>query len=47
MEEDHKLFDLCVQNYNKQKEEEVERQKENDKKWEEIERVAGLKASCN
>uniref|UniRef100_A0A915D180 Protein phosphatase 2A regulatory B subunit n=1 Tax=Ditylenchus dipsaci TaxID=166011 RepID=A0A915D180_9BILA len=40
MEEDQKLFDICTQNYNKQREQEQERQMEKDRKWENLEKVA-------
>ena len=44
MEEDQKLFDLCVQNYNKQKEVEEKKQEEKQKQWDELEKVASTNA---
>ncbi|KAI1719616.1 protein phosphatase 2A regulatory B subunit (B56 family) domain-containing protein [Ditylenchus destructor] len=40
MEEDQKLFDICTQNYNKQRELEQQRQVEKQKKWDALEKCA-------
>lgn len=40
MEENQKLFDMCVQNYNKQKEQEQTELEGKQKRWEELERAA-------
>lgn len=40
MEENHKLFDVCVQNYNKQKEMEQQSIEDKQRKWEELEKAA-------
>lgn len=40
MEEDQKLFDLCTQNYNKQRELEKERLEEKQNKWKSLEKLA-------
>lgn len=40
MEEDQKLFDICTQNYNKQREAEQEKQLIKQKQWETLEKVA-------
>lgn len=45
MEEDQRLFDVCTQNYNKQKEIEEEKLAEKKKKWETLERVAANSAT--
>jgi len=47
MEEDHKLFDVCMQNYNKRIEQSTEKHEENNKKWEGIEHAARQKTPCN
>lgn len=44
MEEDQKLFDLCVQNYNKQKEMEQQKQEDKQKQWAELEKAANQNA---
>ncbi|KAL3083084.1 hypothetical protein niasHS_010886 [Heterodera schachtii] len=40
MEENQKLFDLCVQNFNKQKEQEQQKQQNNRRRWELLEKAA-------
>lgn len=40
MEEDQKLFDMCVQNFNKQRETEQEKCLVKQKQWETLEKVA-------
>lgn len=40
MEEDQKLFDMCVQNYTKQREAEQEKFLTKQKQWETLEKVA-------
>jgi hypothetical protein len=40
MEEDHVLFDLCVQNYNKQQNAESDKQLKNEERWKLIEQAA-------
>lgn len=44
MEEDQKLFDLCVQNYHKQKDMEQEKEEEKQKKWDELQKAANTNA---
>jgi len=40
MEEDQKLFDMCTQNFNKQREDDQERMASSQKKWESLEKAA-------
>lgn len=47
MEEDQKLFDICTQNYNKQRELEQQHQLEKQKKWEALERCANSASADN
>lgn len=47
MEINQKLFDICLQNYLKQKDFELEKQREKEIQWENIERAARIRSDEN
>lgn len=47
MEINQKLFDICLQNYLKQKDFELEKQREKEMQWENIERAARIRSDEN